>query len=414
VTATAAGALALVTVSSVSCSADHPAASGDVAAEAAAPEAAERTDAATIPTGYDGGVGLGLVDVPDTPCARSDAPLAIVLAGAPDAAPVPSFRSLHAAGARLVADTSDRTGFAVFDPDGKNATLVTTSMFGVATTTLGDRILAAGNVDVGFAAVQAYDASGRAIDDAKAIAFEEADGLAVGVDDHAALVVWGSANAIRARGFAAAGAAGDGGYDLAVGASAKAPSIVVSSVQSGLYAVVFSGNDNGTAYQTAFGRGSTTARVGDPSNLFTGAAARTVVGLTRTPAGFAVLVTVDDAAEPYAMLVLTDAGGHKTSAGLKLVGTVAATGVAVNGSEIGVLARRRVGTAFEAQYATALRTFDLAGGPVGPWVCLDAAGGDRDPGGGLVADGTGYAALFRSADGNTSLARLDHVGTGAP
>ena len=160
----------------------------------------------------------------------------------------------------------------------------------------------------------------------------------------------------------------------------------------------------------------TTARVGDPSNLFTGNVPRTVIGLARTPTGFALLVTVADGAYPYAMLVLTDAGGRKTSAGLKLAGTVAASGIAVKGSEIGVLAVRREGDAFESKLTTEFRAFDLAGAPLGAWVCMEPARSidSRSLGGGLVAEDNGYAAIFRAADGSASLARFDHVGTGAP
>lgn len=411
--ATAVGTLAASSIFACGAGDRPPATVVATAAEASAVDEAIPVDAAEPPRGYDAGLGLGLVDVADTPCAARGGSLVTVLAPGSATAPVPAFRSLHALGSRRVADAADGSGFLVFDDDGKNARLVTTELGGGAAVPLGEQILFGGSSDRQLTAVQRYDATGAAVGDAVALSFDEGLGLAAGADDQAALLVWATANAFVARGIADGGAAGDAAYELAVGAKGREPSIAVSSVKSGLFGVAFSGND-GVLSQTAFGRGSTSARIGDPSNLFTGEVARTVAGFARTPSGFALLVTVDDGPNPYAMLVTTDAGGRRTSAGLKLVGTSRASGIAVNGSQIGVLAHRREGTAFASKTAVEFRPFDLAGAPLGPWTCLDVPGDETALGGGIIADGHGYAVISRAADGSAALARFDHLGTGAP
>jgi len=180
-----------------------------------------------------------------------------------------------------------------------------------------------------------------------------------------------------------------------------------------LFAVVFSGNDTGVSNQTAFARGTATARSGDPTNLFKGDVGRRVVGFARTPSGYALLMGVDDGTTPYAMLVLLDHGGRRASAGLKLLGTVDGTSLSVSGTEIGVLARRKEGQGANALFAVEFRPFDASGAPLGPWVCFEPPGADVDFGGAIAAEGTGYAAVFRTRDGNTSLARFDRLGTGS-
>jgi hypothetical protein len=413
-----AASLAAFTFGFAACSSSAPPASaGDVTREAGVPEAGGAVDGVhPFPPGYDVGVGLGLADVADTPCVARGGLLDVVLPAGGDASPrPPSFRSLRVAGDRRVAEIADGSGFVVFDGDGKNAKLVATTLLAGDTATLGGGIVIGGKSDARAAAAQLYAASGVAAGAPLTLASEEVvAGFALGADDEAALAVWASSTNVRARGVAGGAVAGDAGYDFAVAAMVHSPSIAVSSVKPGLFAVVFSGDDEGSRHQTAFGRGTKTARVGDPSNLFTGEVPRRVVGLARTPAGFALLVTVEDGANPYAMLVLTDAGGRRTSAGLKLAGTVAATGIAVNGSEIAVLAHRREGTAFEAKTGVELRIFDLDGHPLAPWVCLEAPGSETDLGGGIVTTGAGYAALFRASDGSAALARFDHLGTGSP
>ena len=413
--ACAGASLALAASSFLACSSDshQGTAIGVVADEGGIAEASAPADAGpSVPPGYDGGVGLGLADVADTPCTPRGGSLAVVLPGS-DASGRPSFRSLKQIGDRRAADAVDGSGFVVFDSDGKNGAFVTTSLRGGGTTTLGGQIVLGGGIGTGSASIQTYGTNGAPIGNEVPLVVEEPAGLAVGADEQAALAVWATSNQIRARGFAGGAAAGTDAYDLALGASTKAPSIAVSSVKAGLFGVVFSGND-GSAYQTAFGRGGATARIGDPSNLFTGEVPRTVVGLARTPSGFALLVTVADGVNPYAMLVLTDAGGRRTSNGLKLLGTLEGSAIAVQGSEIGVLAQRREGTAFEAKIGAEFRAFDLTGAPLGPWVCLEPPASSGAHGGGLVAEGNGYASLFGASDGSTSLARFDHLGTGMP
>lgn len=416
------GAVSLCfTVCFLACgSSDHPGTAGSssgvmvsetgtVEMEAAAPFEA----AAPPPGGYDGGVGLGLADIASTPCSPRGGALATVLPGGGDGgSPAAALRNLHVLGTRRIAETIADSSFVLFDADGKNAKVVTTTVTSGTSAVLGAQALYAGYRDTGGLQVdlQAYDATGAPAGAEVKLGDEDPEALAAGVDSTAALFLWGNKTrgTIQARAFSAGAADGMLPYDFARGVSVTAPSIAVSTVKDGLFAAAFSTGSNG-AYQTAFGRGSRTARSGDPSELFTGAVARRVVGMTHTPSGFAILLTVQDGSNPYAMLVLTDVGGRRTSAGLKLLGTIEGSAIVANGSEIGVLAHRRE----NGKVAVEFRAFDLAGAPIAPWVCLDAAGDDGDLGGGLAADGAGYSAIFRAADGSASLARFDHAGTGA-
>ncbi len=431
------GALSLCfTVGFIACgSSDHPgsaqSSSGVVGVDGSTPDV-ETTPpieaAAPPPGGYDGGVGLGLADIADTPCGMRGGALSIVVPGTPAddaganagdggaeagaAVPAGSLRNLHALGTRRVAETIDDPSFVLFDADGKNAKVVPTTLTQGTTAVLGQQALYAGFRDTGGLQInlQAYDPTGALAGAEVNLAGEDPEALAATVDSTAAFFVWGNRTrgTLQARAFGAGAADGMLPYDFARGVDVSTVSIAVAPVKDGLFASAFSVGGNG-AFVTAFGRGSRTARSGDPSELFTGAVPRKVVGMTRTSSGFAILVTVQDSSNPYAMLVLTDVGGRRTSAGLKLVGTVEGSAIVTNGSEIGVLAHRRE----NGKVAVEFRAFDLAGAPLAPWVCLDAPGDDTALGGGLVADGAGYSAIFRAADGSASLARFDHFGTGA-
>ncbi len=412
----ASASFTLVTSSFLACSSadTSPASAPTYVPEASVIEASSPEEAAAPPPGYDGGVGLGLADIADTPCSPRSGPLTVVLPAPLDGGPpLPTFRSLQRVADRRFADADDGSGFVVFDADGKNGTFVATPLLNGGSTVLGAQILHGGHIDFAAPLLQAYGPNGAALGEPVKLATGDPEGMAVGTDDKAALAVWATQNSFLARGFVGGAAAGEGPYELAVGANSFSPSMAVSSVKSGLFAVVFSG-DNGGLYQTAFGRGSNTARIGDPSNLFTGLVPRSVAGLARTPSGFALVTTVFDGPSPYAMLVLMNVGGRRTSAGLKLLGTREARAVVVNGSEIGVLAHRRDDTSANATQGVEFRTFDLDGAPTGPWICMDTLGSEINLGGGVLAEGANYSAIFKATDGSTSFARFDHAGNAVP
>jgi hypothetical protein len=278
---------------------------------------------------------------------------------------------------------------------------------------LADKIVVADTVNFASVILQQYDASGAPVGAPIPLASEDGEDLAIGASGTSALVLWAGTASIQARGFSAGAAVGAAPYLFAKTGLVHDLSASVVASDDDLFAVAFSGNDTGYSYQTAFGRGTTTGRVGDPSNLFSGHAARHVVALARTPPGYALLVGVDEGPVPYALLVLLDVGGRPTTAGLKLVGTGDGSGLVVNGSEIGVLAHRTETHGQSVLVAAEFRPFDLNGAPLGPWVCFDPPAAMGDVGGALAADGAGYAALYRTKDGATSLVRFDHLGTGS-
>ena len=125
--------IALASSSFLACSSDptQPGVAPIYLPEAGVIEASSPEEAAAPPPGYDGGVGLGLADVADTPCSARSGPFTVVLPAPPDGGPpVPPFRALQRVADRRFADAEDGTGFVVFDADGRNGTFVATAPIG--------------------------------------------------------------------------------------------------------------------------------------------------------------------------------------------------------------------------------------------------------------------------------------------
>jgi hypothetical protein len=399
-----------------SCSSSDKAA-GSEPFDAAFPdyEAGEATtfDRYSPPQGADGGLGVGMADVGDTPCATRGGTLATVLSA--DAGPAvgerPQMRSLAIIGARRASDTVDGSGILFFDADGKNATLVDTKVSGAgAIATMGSELVLAGTASFTTMFARPFDASGNGGQPSE-LAPEEGESVAIGASDTESLVTWTtSAGAIRARGFAAAGPKGDA-FDFALGALTQNGTIAVANAGGGLFAAAFSGA-RGEDWQTAFGRSKDGKRVAVPHDVFTGPVTRHTIALVKVPTGYAMLLTVNDG-PGYAALSMLDELGFPSRPVLKLVGTLAGLGLAVNGSDMVVVAARDGGKAHD-QKAVEMRTFSLAGDPSGSWVCLDGPVGPNVlPFGAPVADGAGFSILFRASDGSTALARVDRLGTGS-
>lgn len=357
--------------------------------------------------GYDGGVGINLLDVADTPCEKRGGTTKVIL---PADAGAPSMGGLMVAGSRRATVATDGNGLLTFDADGSNPHYSEAGRIrsgGAAP--FGAEILFAGTIDFLSVGAQRFDANGAPLGDAVVLDGQVARGISVGSDGQRGFVAYAVPNAIWALAVGATTDAGAAPFELALTDRTNAPTLSIAPATNGLFAFAFSGDDGGESFQTAFGRATATGRAGDPQRLFEGRAPRHVVRLARTPNGFALLLGVTGS-QRYAMLVMLDVGGRPTTSGLKLLGTLDGADLAVRGEELGVLARRYEG----GRAAVEFRPFDLRGNPLGPWVCLDDLGGRTDLGGGLTADGNGYAAVYRAQDQTTYFARFDRLGTGSP
>ena len=121
-----------------------------------------------------------------------------------------------------------------------------------------------------------------------------------------------------------------------------------------------------------------------------------------TDKGFSVLISDDDLTP---RLLSVDPMGVEIES-LELPGIAAVYDLATNGNELAVLAGRSTG---EPQ----VRVFDAALDPVGPWVCVSGPENLAVPPA-VAADGSGWAVLFQSENGASSMIRVDATGAGAP
>jgi hypothetical protein len=175
------GAATLVVVvasSFLACASDARREDAGVVPEAGAPEvpAIAEEAAPPPPSGYDGGVGLGLADVADTPCAPRGGPMMVVLPSAP--APPVAYRSLQQVGERRVADAADGSGFVVLDASGAGAARTSSAPLGLAATAvLGSQIVLGGRTgeNLNKAMAQVYDPMGTAAGSAVFLANEYPD-----------------------------------------------------------------------------------------------------------------------------------------------------------------------------------------------------------------------------------------------
>ena len=390
-----------------------PAAAADAAADARTADDADGGPTADVfvpPPGVDAGLGVGVVDVDDTPCVAMGGTATTVF---PARAALPGYRSLQATGGRRVADFASGAGFVTFDLDGMNPASVVANApvpFGFVAST-GNAFLLGG---VGSKVeVLPYDASGAAQGQPIPLSDETPTNLALAASATSALVAWSGANGLRGRGLEGAAPAGAGAFDLAITPFVGQLSVSVIDDKNGLFAYAFSGDSGGAIYQTVFGRASTTERAGNPRAVLTGTTPRQVVQLAKTPHGYALLLQAGDP-DRFVGLAILDLFG-KVVVLRRLLGATSALSVAVQGEELGVTAiRREPQDGGAVLFAPEFRAFDGTGAPLAPWVCLGDLGGTSGVGAALDTDGAGYAALINAGDGSSVLARFDHLGTGTP
>jgi hypothetical protein len=130
--------------------------------------------------------------------------------------------------------------------------------------------------------------------------------------------------------------------------------------------------------------------------------------LVPVPSGYAALFG-EGSPTKAAVVVMLDEFGFVVPPVHRLAGTSLAWGLASNGADLAVAAQLEDGRA-------ALRAFDSAFAPLGPWVCVD----DSKPRSrfyaqaGVSADDAGWGIVARMTDLSVSYRRTDRIGTGAP
>jgi hypothetical protein len=365
--------------------------------------------------GEDAGLGLGVSVVPDAPCVPKGG-VSPVLYGPEAGAPAPSL--LVKVGAGRAAQGSSTEGFVTFDADGANPSPMPTAMAGSAQnllTSTGNALVLAGDVPAApdHIIFQRFDATGASFGVEDADTNEESRNFTTGASGAQALLAWAGPNAVRAAGVDMNGALAGPVYDLAVTYLTANFSAAITDDGNGSFAVAFAGSDTGSRYQTVFALGTATKRLVDPVELFTGPRPVTAVQMVRTPEGCAILLAAGGS-DHFALLVFVDPTGTPLHPGIQLGGSSTAYGLAVQGSEVGVLTRGTSGTLGQTKHTVRFRAFDLTGAPLGSWVCLDTPANDPNEDGAIDADGTGYAVIYRAPDGSDVFVRFDHLGTGNP
>ncbi len=358
-------------------------------------------------TGSGGGGGsaggeLGPIPIdpiPDTACVPKGGTTVEAYSAA--TAP-PFFDRLETVGARRAAGGWQTGGLYTMNADGTGASALPLkagpnyNLFASEGATVG---LVASDASITY---QRYDENGAAVGQALAIDGQTPDSLAIAGGAGASLVVWARGAAIHARGVDAGGALAGPTFELGAGAYGTLVHLAAARTAAG-FAVAWTGDIQGGAYRTSIALATATGVTGAPVEITTSDFPHQVVKLVSTPSGFALLMTGGQPEFAPYVLLLDDAGQVVGSAH-KLEGAYFGWDIAVQGSEIGVVAAR---STLEPEF----RPFDAAMVPLGSWVCLDDPTDIGDVGA-VSADGSGYAVLYRTPPGAEALVRFDHLGTG--
>jgi hypothetical protein len=354
---------------------------------------------------------LTFIDEPDTPCSARGGTVRELFAAGPSS---PSFDALGRVGARRWAEGRDATGFITFDADGASpSALVAPFARGNKVVALGDALLVAGSNGTSLQ-VARYDANGAPMGGAADVAPDDSNGMALASGGDRALVLWGGASGLRARGVKADGTFAGEAF-LAHAAPAYEFFAAAAKDGDGDFAIAWSGS-SGQGYSTYFLRTSLTEKVQRASLLTRTGTPWRVVQLVRLPAGFGLLL---QGATGAAVAALDD-NGRPVGPARRLVGTSRALGLAASGDQMGVVAWRLKTTADgdgevrDENDAVEFRSFDARGAPRGAWVCLDGPTRlDFSMSAGIDGETNGYAVVYRTPASAVAFARFDRNGTGS-
>ena len=343
-------------------------------------------------TGATGGaVSFAIVDVPTTACVGlGAAPVELYAAFA-----IPGLYRLTPVGARWAAGMGHNSGFVVFDGDGQNAS--------AAPVSLGDLDRIAGSssglsvaTTVGEAAQYGrYDAQAASVGSPATIATGTIWDVEVGRAGDEAMVVVNSAEGPKARPVSASGEPA-ALFDLEAGTLVDAFSVAVTAADPSGFAITWSDRRVADSkYRTFIAFADASGMQGLVREVHTGTAWHRTVQVVATPSGYALLQELDG----VPLVVSLDENGLVSGPAHRFVGTMGAWGIASNGTGLVVLVKRD-------DNREAFRALDLAGAPVGDWVCLNASSTANEHAGAIHADGNGFAVIFRATDDSEQLVKI--------
>lgn len=351
----------------------------------------------------DGGLGtIETILVADTPCVPGGGTSA-ELYDAPKA--VPGFRRLESVGSRRLASGE---AFVLFDGAGTNPS--TDPIY------VGSSLNASGSegATVGVGAVdstelsfQRFDAQGATVGgrlalESSTLRFPD---LSLAGSNGTSLLVWRSGLDLRAIGVTAAGATAGPSFTFGAGSFETRVAFGIAPAPDG-FAIAWAGDSRPGGTRLSFVKASLTGIVGAPVRITGVLADERVVRLARTKTGYVMLLDEGQTGIDTATYVLRlDDDGNPIPPTYKFLGTSYAYDMAIQGEEIGIVARRKTGEPM-------FRALDKTGAPLGSWVCL--AGSLQNVVGGYAidVDGAGYAAVGTMPDNSTRLFRFDRLGTG--
>jgi hypothetical protein len=322
-------------------------------------------------------------------------------AGAPPASIGPVVATVRI-GTRRAAQLTGSGGVLLFDADGANA-----SSTPVVAGEVGNVVASEGTA-LGVAAYAGnavryarFDAQGQAVGAPLIITTEVTSGMAIAGGGGRALVVWSSTDAVRAR-VVRDGVVAAAPFDIA--SKAATTFFTATAVSDGAdgFGVAWSGSRGPSAYELRFGHARDGSADVPDVELLTSKSPYSVVQVARTADGYALLYNAPGSSVFVARL---DGSGKPLGPLMRLAGATLGWGIAAQGSEIGVVARRSTG---EIQF----RSFAANGAALGDWVCFEPSTGDPDLQATIDSDPVGYAVVYRSSAHTNSLVRLDRLGTG--
>jgi hypothetical protein len=360
--------------------------------------------------------GATVVEIPDTPCKPHGGTSVVVECGsglddggtdgseAGGGSPAGSIGPIVTTvrvDARRAAQVIGSGGALLFDSDGASpsSALLLAGETGNAIGSEGALLGVAGFTSEGVRYAR-FDAQGRPVGLAQAITTEPATTVAVAGGGGRALVVWSSTDSVRARSLREGVVAG-ASFDVATNAATTFFTASIAYDGADGFGVAWSGARGPGAYELRFGHARDVSADLPDVELLTAMSPYSVVQIARTGTGYALLYN----APAGAFLARLDGKGEPVGALMRLAGATMGWGVAAQGSEIGVVARRSTG---EIEF----RSFAANGAALGDWVCFDAPSGDPELAAAIDSDAVGYAIVYRNPAHTNSLVRLDRLGTG--
>lgn len=300
---------------------------------------------------------------------------------------------LQRAGSHWVASSAVENGFVVFDDAGKQATHELVA--------LGDldraQAIDSGVVVVALSAsglsAARFDLAGKIDGETTLVSDTTPYELAVGHSSDNVLTIWSTLTSVHARALTKHAKPVADAFELEAGITKDHFSAVIAPVAGSRFAVAWSARD------AADGMFRTQIAIVDAQGvsdsvriLLSGALEQRAIALAPTSEGFVLLLEYGGAP----LLMLLDPAGARRATDHRLLGAVQAFDLAVFNDQIVVAAGR-------SDHRDALRLFDHDAQPTSGWLCLNEASTEIAHAVSVYADDSGFAALYRAADGSEVL-----------